>query len=148
MERARRAGIGFVAGALAVLIFHQGMYYILGQAGLVQNAPWRLSPLVPPLGIPWLINQMFWGGVWGVIYALLFEPMVPLPFWAAGLVFGVLFPQLLGSWLLVPVLKSQPILGGYLIHHDLTRLTSGLLLNGVAFGVGTGVIYSTLTRKT
>jgi hypothetical protein len=42
---------GLVAGALAVLVFHQGALLALRLAGLVPAPPWRLAP-VPPFGVP------------------------------------------------------------------------------------------------
>lgn len=146
MKYALKAAQGFAAGALAVLIFHQSMYFVLSQFNLVQNLPWRMNP-IPPFGVPSLINQMFWGGLWGVLYAVAVARWIPGALWIGGLVFGLVFPMTLGSWLIVPLIKSQPLLSGYFIHHDPLRLLSGFLLNGIAYGLGLGIIYSTLGSK-
>ena len=145
MAYAWKAALGFAAGALAVLIFHQSVYFVLSQFGMVQNLPWRMNP-IPPFGVPSLLNQMFWGGLWGALFALIVR-WAPGPLWLAGLVFGLIFPMTLGSWVLVPLIKGQPLFSGYFIHHDPLRLLTGFLLNGIAFGTGLGVIYSTLGSK-
>ena len=46
---ATRTVRGFVAGFLAVLIFHQIALLVLHLAGVVPATPWNLTP-VPPLG--------------------------------------------------------------------------------------------------
>ncbi len=59
---------GFVAGAAAVLVFHQAMVLALHLLGATPNFPWSLRP-IPPLGVPAIVNQMFWGGLWGALFA-------------------------------------------------------------------------------
>jgi hypothetical protein len=68
MTAPRAAIAGFVAGALAVLVFHQGALLALRLAGLVPAPPWRLAP-VPPFGVPAVLSAAFWGGIWGIALA-------------------------------------------------------------------------------
>ena len=57
---------GFLAGALAVALFHQGMYWLLKEANVpLQGTPWNMAPAAAAYGLPVLFNQMFWGGLWG-----------------------------------------------------------------------------------
>ena len=134
---------GFLAGALAVVIFHQGMFLILNMAGLIPVGPWRMNP-VPPYGVPLLLNQMFWGGLWGVGFGLLYEE-IPGPAVLKGMIFGMLGPMLLGSWLVVAMIKGQPTFSGaFAKGFDVVRLRNGFLLNGVAFGIGLGLLYPML----
>lgn len=134
---------GFIAGALAVLIFHQGMYLLLHLSGLIPNAPWRMNP-VPPYGVPTIINQMFWGGLWGAGFALLYD-VLPGSAVVKGLIFGMLGPMLLGSWLVVAFLKGQPLFAGaFAKGFDITKLRNGFLLNGIAFAIGIGLLYPRL----
>jgi hypothetical protein len=135
--------LGFVAGVLAVLIFHQGMFALLNAGGYIPVRPFRMNP-VTPLGVPWLINQMFWGGLWGILFAALYDNLGSPPGWAKGLVFGMIGPMLLGSWLVVAVIKGNPILGDYLRDYNILRLRNGFLLNGIAFGIGLGLLYPLL----
>src|SRR5262245_30273143 len=54
---------GFLAGALAVATFHQGMVFVLSIVGVIQSHVYALRG-VPPFGVPTILNQMFWGGLW------------------------------------------------------------------------------------
>jgi hypothetical protein len=69
--------LAFIAGALAVPIFHQVLLWILHTAGVVPFAPFNMAP-TRPLGVPELVSLSFWGGVWGIIFAL------TLPRWFSG----------------------------------------------------------------
>ena len=97
---------GFIAGALAVAIFHQAMYWALMKFGVsLQGSPWNLAANKAAYNMPTVVNQMFWGGLWGVVFAFLADhiPGGPLK----GFVFGCVFPMLLGSWLIVPLIKGR-----------------------------------------
>ena len=60
---------GFIAGALAVAIFHQGMYLLMKQFGVpLPGAPWNMAPAASAYGMPTVLNQMFWGGLWGILF--------------------------------------------------------------------------------
>src|SRR4051812_11891695 len=61
--------IGFAAGALATLTFHQIAIAGLGAAGLIRGTAWSLRT-VPPLGIPQVVSLSFWAGVWGAVLGL------------------------------------------------------------------------------
>lgn len=156
-----RLSVGFVAGALAVLIFHQGMFAALVQAGVITSPPpprppntaWNMTPVafwpdllkaagVAPVRVPRLLNQMFWGGLWGSLFGILLDGSARLPAWLKGALFGMLGPMLVGSWLLFPLLRGEPIFAGFATQ----RLIVGFLLNGVAFGVGLGLLYAGLSR--
>jgi hypothetical protein len=130
-----RVAVGFVAGFLAVLTFQSGLVAILHAAGAVPFAPWSLAP-VPPFGVPRSLSAAFWGGLWGIAYALL-EPRLTarLGWWAGGLAFGAVLPVLV-LWFVALPLKGQPVGGGF--------GASTVLLTVVihaAFGLGTAVIF-------
>ena len=59
-----RGFLGFIAGAIAVLIFHQGMVEAMHALGLVSFSPYRTTP-VPPFGVPVIVSNCFWGGPMG-----------------------------------------------------------------------------------
>ena len=138
---AKALAIGFLAGALAVLIFHQGMVLILHLAGQVPNFPWQTRP-VPPLNVPTLVNQMFWGGVWGLVFAAVAEAIPGRNLWLKGVFFGLLGPWLIGNGLLVPLIKGGPLLFGFAAQ----RMVVGALI-GAAFGLGLGLIYGLLRPR-
>jgi hypothetical protein len=70
---------GFIAGALSVVIFHQGSAFLLHHIGneipaMVAvfgkaAAPFNMAP-TKPLGVPAIASQCFWGGVWGGCWRL------------------------------------------------------------------------------
>ncbi len=95
---------GFVAGALAVVVFHQGAGWLLGLAGFALFAPWSWAPS-PPLGIPQVISLAFWGGLWGIAWAVLAARLKgggSLPF---AFLFGAILPTLVFAAVVAP-LKS------------------------------------------
>jgi hypothetical protein len=133
MVMAKQLVFGFVAGALAVLVFHQGMVLLLHLAGQVPNFPWSTRPIAP-YAVPAIVNQMFWGGLWGVGFAAV-GAMIPLASdLARGVVFGLLGPWLLGNGVLVPLFKNGKLFWGF----DPNMMWRGALI-GAAFGLGIAV---------
>jgi hypothetical protein len=129
---------GFVAGFLAVLIFHQAAVLVLHLAGLTPAVPWRLAPTWP-LGVPAVLSAAFWGGLWGILLALL------LPrfgrggsHWLAGALFGAVAPTLV-AWLVVLPLKGLPAGGGF----AWPGVIVGPLVNG-AWGLGAALLLAML----
>lgn len=140
-----RVTAGFLAGAITVSVFHQGMYFILKQIGVpLQGLPWNMAALPAAYGLPVLANQMFWGGLWGILFAVLYDVMPGGQGSLKGLLFGMVFPMLLGSWLIVAALKGQPLLAGFLADWNILKLRPGFFLNGIAFGIGIGILYPLL----
>ena len=78
-----RALLGFVAAVLAVLTFHQGMWALLYAFGLMPRAPYPMSP-VPPLGIPQIASLCFWGGLYGLVFALVMPVRCTECLWSFG----------------------------------------------------------------
>ena len=77
--------LGFIAGFLAVLIFHQSLWYVLNLVGLIppDRPAWPLDP-IPPYRVPSVISKAFWGGVWGAVLAPVLQNLRGLPYWGAG----------------------------------------------------------------
>jgi hypothetical protein len=132
--------LGFAAGALATLTFHQLTVWLLTAAGAIQGNPYSLRPVVP-LGVPQFINIAFWGGLWGCVFALIAERFPrSWPLWLAGFVFGAIAPTLVG-WFVVAPLRGQPVAQGF----NPARMWAGPVINGM-FGLGTAVFYDLLRR--
>lgn len=129
-----RLALGFAAGFVAVLVFHQGMYAFLYAIGYIANPPYPVQP-IPPFGLPRFWSLAFWGGVWGIVFVLV-EQYFPrgAKYWLAALVFGALAPSLV-SWFIVAPIKGTPIAGGW----QIDAMTRGLILNG-AWGLGTAAV--------
>jgi hypothetical protein len=132
--------LGFIAGFVSILVFHQAMIGVLNALGLVTVAPYRFTP-VPPFGVPAILNSAFWGGVWGMVLAGV-EPRFPRGrrYWVAAFVFGALAPTLV-AWFVVAPLKGRPL-------GSLTplRVVTVFLVNGT-FGVGTALVLRLLSRR-
>jgi hypothetical protein len=132
--------LGFVAGALGTLIFHQITIWLLTSAGAVQGNPYSLRP-VAPLGVPQVLNVAFWGGLWGWVFALIADRFPRhWPLWLAGLVFGAVAPTLFGWFVLAP-LRGQPMANGF----NPARMWTGPVINGM-WGLGTALFYDVLRR--
>src|SRR5271157_5050826 len=81
---------GFIAGALATLIFHQAAWevlHLLDVPGLGMPAPFPMSP-THPFGVPRIASLAFWAGIYGAIFALLTR-RIHTPLWLAGIALGV-----------------------------------------------------------
>jgi hypothetical protein len=136
-SRGRDLVLGFLAGALAVMTFHQGMVFLLSAVGLIQSRVYAMRG-VPPFGVPTILNQMFWGGLWGLLFAATADALPRWPLLLLGFVFGVLGP-VLASWFVVAPLKGLPIAAGWVPQ----RMLAGLLING-CWGIGMVLLYAGL----
>lgn len=130
--------IGFVAAAVAVLIFHQGAMLLLRVVGGVDWQVWSMER-VEPLGIPAIVNAMFWGGLWGSVFALVWRWLPGGALAARGAVFALIGPLLLGRWLLVPLIKDQALFAGF----DGGRMLAQVVVQ-LAFGIGIGLLFGWL----
>lgn len=124
---------GFFAGFLATLIFHQLVRALMWGVGMVPSAPFSMTP-TQPFGVPAVISLSFWGGIWGIVFALL-DTKFPrgAGYWLTAFLFGAILPSLVALLLVLP-LKGQPMGGGW---HP-AQLLIAFILNG-AWGIGTAV---------
>ena len=97
--------VGFVAGALSVLIFHQLGFWLANELGYTR-APLYNMRGVPPWGVPTIVSSAFWGGLWGIVAAFL----VPrLPGAWGGVLGWILFAAIIVAivnWTVVLPIKS------------------------------------------
>ena len=140
-SRVRDLGLGFLAGARAGTVFHQGMVCVLSQVGLIQSHVYVLQG-VPPFGVPTIVNQMFWGGLWGMLFAVIADTLPNWPLLILGFVFGVLGPML-AAWFVVAPIKGNPIAAGWVP----LRMLASILING-CWGIGLALLYAGLRRWT
>lgn len=126
--------VGFAAGFLAVPIFHQGLWWILNQIGVIpaQRAAWVMDS-IPPFGVPALVSKAFWGGVWGALLACFLAGLDGAGYWAGWILVGG-FALTAVAFLVVPRIKGEampaPVLPRFLV---------GLSVNG-AWGFGTALL--------
>lgn len=124
--------VGFLAGGVAVLVFHQGAVGLLNALQVIPRSPYSMQPTVP-LGIPQLWSITFWGAVWGVVLALTLVRLRGARLVTAAVVFGALFPTLV-AWFIVAPLKGQPMAAGGVP----SAMWIGPFVNA-AWGLGTGL---------
>jgi len=131
----------FIAGAVAVLLFHQGMLTVLQFWGFTSRAPFSMQ-LTPPFGIPQIWSIVFWGGIWGIVF-LIFERRFPkgAGYFALAILFGAMGPSLV-AWFIVAPIKGQPLAAGW----NPVPMITGILINA-AWGLGTALFLRGLSRK-
>src|SRR5687768_3866708 len=122
---------GFVAGFVAVLLFHQPALAILTEFGVAKASVYSARPTAP-FAVPQVVSIAFWGGVWGIVFAAI-EPRFPrgVLYWLFAFCFGAIFPTLV-AWFVVAPVKGLPVAGGW----QAARMITGLVING-AWGLGT-----------
>ena len=132
---------GFVAGFLAVLLFHQTALLLLSHVGFIHASVYSMHPTAP-LGVPKVLSLAFWGGVWGVLFALI-ENRLPggVLYWVLAILFGAIFPTAV-AWFVVFPLKGLAVGGGW----RFKSMATGLLING-AWGLGTAIFLALLGAK-
>ena len=137
---ATRLALGFVAGFLATITFHQIGIWVLHAVGFIGATPWNTAP-VPPFGVPSVISLSFWGGVWGIIFVLIERWLARFPggYLVGSAVFGAIVPTLVLMFVVFP-LRGQPVGAGFAPNLIITFLIVHAL-----WGVGTAVILGVLT---
>ena len=142
--------VGFVAAAIAVITVHQSIVYGLGAAKILPASvkAWSMAP-VAPYAVPKIVNDMFWGGLWGALFAAIWPKLPGGAMWLRGLIFGLAI-ALISNWTLLPFIKgtifkipNQVYFAGF----DPTRMIATLLIAG-GFGLATGLIFSVLRGRT
>ena len=112
-----RIFLGSLAGALAILVFHQTTLQIFFWLGFSPQAAFRIAQ-VPPFNAPLVVSITFWGAVYGGLLGLVL-PWIPGPLFAKTAMAGVcatglawfLFLPLMGhsaafGWQTGPILRS------------------------------------------
>ena len=125
---------GFAAGFLAVPLFHQGLWWIFNQTGVIppQRAAWVMDP-IPPFGVPALLSKSFWGGVWGAVLDYFLADLGGASFWAGWILTGA-FALSLVAFFVVPRIKGESMPAPFL-----PRFLVGLSVNG-AWGFGAALM--------
>ena len=143
-----RIVFGFIAAALAVVIAHEAIIYVLTQTGFIRGTAWGMQP-IPPWGVPRLINNVFWGGLWGALFALIYDRLPGDMAWLKGLIYGLLI-VVFSNWILLPLIKgqvfgqpNQVLFGGW----EPRRMLTAAIIVGV-YGLALGVIYDLMRPKT
>ena len=131
-QTVRLSILGFAGGFLAVLIFHQSLWFLFNQIGLIppERPAWPFDP-IPPFGVPSVLSEAFWGGVWGAVLAPLLSSLRGRAYWASWIVLGAVALSLV-AFFVVPPIKGEPIPELW------PRFAAALMLNGF-WGFGTAL---------
>tara|TARA_A100001391_G_scaffold98619_1_gene65427 strand:- start:4394 stop:4819 length:426 start_codon:yes stop_codon:yes gene_type:complete len=125
----------FAAGALATLVFHQGLLALLHFSGVTPAAAYNWSS-TPLLGVPAVLSLAFWGGVWALPLWWLVRYKPARLFWWVSLLFGAIAPTVVAMLLVFP-LKGLPV--------SAVTWAGGFLLNA-AWGLGTALFMGPVFR--
>ena len=125
--------LGFIAGFFGVLIFHQGLWYLLFRIGFIPaNLPaWPMDP-IPPFGVPSVISKSFWGGLWGAALAPFLVRYSGTTYWASWILIGAVALTITALYVVSPI-NGQPMPALW------PRFYYALLVNG-AWGFGTALL--------
>lgn len=134
--------MGFLAAAIATITVHELINFVLLQAGLFPRAPWSMSPAAVT-GVPQVLSDTFWGGLWGMLFALIQGSIPGGNLTVKGLIFGVVGPALIGVFILLPLITGRfPLFFG----GDPKLIVSVLLILG-GFGAAMGWLYGLFTSR-
>ncbi len=131
--------LGFVAGFLAVLIFHQGLWYLFELVGFAPftRPAWAFDP-IPPFGVPSVLAKAFWGGVWAALLAPFFRNLRGRAYWASWIIVGSVAPTFM-AFFVVPPIKGAPLPLFW------PGLPAGLVINAF-WGFGTALLLRLMAR--
>jgi hypothetical protein len=127
--------MAFIAGVIAVPVFHQIAMLVINAIGLVSallpipGIPiYEMTP-TKPFGVPAILSISFWGGVWGVVFALTLPRWFHgTAYWIASLVIGGLALTLVYIFVVAPLKSGQ-------IAPFVPVLIIGFIVNA-AWGIG------------
>ncbi len=138
---------GFIAGAIATVTVHELINLAILRYGIdFPRQPWSLDPVAVTVGqttlaeVPRIVSDMFWGGIWGVIFSLILGSVPQGSMTLKGALLGLIGPALLGVFIIVPVIKGGELfLGG-----NQTAIACVLLILA-GFGAATAWLYGFMT---
>ena len=140
---AKRLLIAFIAGFIAVPVFHQSLLALFAAIGAVSAAPFSSEPAAVT-GLPQVVSRALLGGVYGIALVILLERIVRHrsgpAFWTTAVGIGALLPSVV-AWFIIEPIKGQPLASG----GDPTQIGVALATNA-AWGGGTAAIYSFVRR--
>ena len=135
--------IGFLAGAIATVTVHEIINFILNQTGFFDGRhPWQMTKAAVT-GVPQIVSDMFWGGLWGSLFAAIHNSVPGDSLTLKGLIFGIVGPALIGVFILVPLLTGRiPLFLGF---NPKALISVLLILSG--FGAALGWLYGALGSR-
>ena len=143
--------LGFIAGAIAVAIFHQTVVYVLVATGMLPatSIPWNMKAY-GPLGVPTIVNSMFWGGLWGALFGVIWDKLPGGAMWLRGLIYGLII-VVVSNWTLLPLIRAH-VFGvtnaaqiALFSGGDPKRMLNTVLIQ-MGFGIGLAIIFNVIAK--
>ena len=139
--------LGFIAGAIATVTIHELINLaILHYWTDFPRQPWAMDPVSVTVGqttlaeVPRFARDAFWGGIWGIIFALILGSVPKGSMTLKGLILGLLGPGVFGALIIVPAITGgEPFLGGN------QNVIAGTLLMAAGFGAVAAWLYGFFT---
>jgi hypothetical protein len=135
MVLARNLALGALAGVIGLLLGHQSLIELFHALNIVSFRGYRLDP-VGPFSIPFVVNAAFWCALWGMLLAAIWRFLPGRNPAIKGLIFGLVFVQALGNWVLVPLFKGGAFFHG--LNWSWMAITACFQ---AGFGLATGAVY-------
>ncbi len=134
--------LGFIAGAIATVTVHELISWIfLNYWTGWDRVSWNMDPvsnsIYPDFALPRILNDMFWGGLWGSLFGLILGSRPEGALTLRGMILGLIGPAILGVFLAVPLLTGRfpPFFGG-----DMSKIIPVLFILA-GFGAVTAWLY-------
>jgi hypothetical protein len=131
--------LGFVAGAIAYVLVHEGISLWLLNNGYATRVPWSMEPSLIS-GSPQIIVDAAWGGLWGAIFGLILGSVPKGSMTVRGAILGLIGTALIGTLIALPLIRGEQPFATV----DVNALWPVLLV-GTAFGAATAWLYGFLT---
>ena len=131
--------VGFVAGAIGVLVFHQGIILAMYLLDLLPSPPYSMKT-TEPFGVPQLLSSMFWGGLWGIVLVWFMTTLRGANRLWVALLFGGVLPTLVAILVVTPLKGGDPA-----ARLQIAMLLRGFVING-AWGLGTALTSRAVRR--
>lgn len=136
--------LGFIAGAIATVTVHEIISAVFNNTAYWTGwgrVSWDLSP--NEFGVPNLVSAMFWGGLWGALFPVIFGTLPKGPLTFKGLLYGIIGPALIGVFIAVPLLTQRfPI-----FMDGRAELVVPVLVILAGFGAALGWLYGFFAYK-
>jgi hypothetical protein len=131
--------VGFVAGAIGVLVFHQGLILAMYLLGLLPFPPYSMNA-TEPFGVPQVLSSAFWGGLWGIALVCCMAVWRAADRLWVAVLFGGVLATLVGIFVVTPLKGGDPV-----ARLQAAMLLRGFVINGV-WGLGAALSYRVIRR--
>lgn len=123
----------FIAGVLAMLVFHQGALAGLHYLGETPIAAYVMAPGWF-MGLPVLLLWSIWGGVWGVVLWGLIRGTEAAGYYVAAILLAAILPSAVYYFVVLPLAGNT--LAQSLADQWDTHLIAGVVLLHAFWGLG------------